>query len=334
MKGLKYNNLLANNFLSFLNDDEEESKYLVDESRRSDFDTENWDTYLNNGKSSKDIFIDWQRERFSDHSREFFENWYTTVLTPDEKEFECGLFADKNDKESNNDKIAEMIIRPMQLAKAAGLNKAYGYDSLIDSNIKTAVANGANIYQALSYIAEAGNRVDINIKFNKSLLNDKSTTASEKKDAIDYLRQAPKDAECLFAAEQNLLRYEKASPYSRLYRLTETLQDLQYQEEHSDNLSKAQYEKLLDDIEKQKEKIDNEILEFNPNELKLINDSRKTYFKLAANPEMNWQFINEKQPVILNVNPEMKQCTYVANRIHLLERQNKFNNNENDMVNE
>ena len=74
-------------------------------------------------------------------------------------------------------------------------------------------------------------------------------------------------------------------------------------------------------------------MEFNPNELKLINDSRKTYFKLAANPEMNWQYINKKQPVILNVNPEMEQCTYVARRIQSLERQNKFNN-ENDMVNE
>lgn len=328
MKGLKYNNLLANNFLSFLNDDEEESKYLVDESRRSDFDTENWDTYLNNGKSSKDIFIDWQRERFSDHSREFFENWYTTVLTPDEKEFECGLFADKNDKESNNDKIAEMIIRPMQLAKAAGLNKAYGYDRLIDSNIKTAVANGANIYQALSYIAEAGNRVDINIKFNKSLLNDKSTTASEKKDAIDYLRQAPKDAECLFAAEQNLLRYQSLSPYTKLYNLTARLQDLQDQLKHPEHLSDAEYYKLLDDIEEQKEKIDAEILEFDPNELKLINDSRKTYFDLAANPEKTWESNPNEQLRIKNYSPEMVQCDFVSNRIKQLERQNKFESNK------
>ena len=111
------------------------------------------------------------------------------------------------------------------------------------------------------------------------------------------------------------------------------MQDLQYQKEHSDHLSNAEYEKSQKDIEELEEKIDNEILEFNPNELKLINDSRKTYFDLAANPEKTWESSPNEQLRIKNYSPEMKQCTYVANRIQLFERQNKFNN-ENDMENE
>ena len=317
MKGLKFNEFFRYNFGRFLGENKSLIEYL-DEKMSSKHAKNEYYYYTDDEELSKDVFINWQRERFSDQDLVFYNEFFNfSTLTPDDKEFQCGLFADKNDKDSNNYKIAEMIIDPVNLAQASRLNKAYGYDSLIDSNIRTAVASGANIYQALSYLAEAGNKLSVWFEKNKDFRTPENIES----------------AKCFFAAEQNLLRYEKASPYSRLYKLTERLQDLQYQEEHSDHLSNAEYEKLQKDIWELEEKIDNEILEFNPNELKLINDSGKTYFDLAANPEKTWESSPNEQLRIKNYSPEMKQCTYVARRIQSLERQNKFNN-ENDMENE
>lgn len=326
MKGLRFNEYFRQNFGGFLNNREDLVEYL-DEEMSSKLDRNRDYNYANDKELSKDVFINWQRERFSDHENIFYGSYYREREIAD-KSFQYEQFADKNDQALNNDKIAEMIIDPRKLAHAAGWKKAYGYDRLIDCNIKTAVANGANIYQALAYLAEAGNRALLDNKNLKKTLNDKDTTAIEKEELRKSIDGGIEDADNNFVAEQNLLRYQSLSPYTKLYNLTARLQDLQDQLKHPEHLSDAEYYKLLDDIEEQKEKIDAEILEFDPNELKLINDSRKTYFDLAANPEKTWESNPDEQLRIKNYSPEMVQCDFVSNRIKQLERQNKFESNK------
>ena len=328
MKGLRFNEFFRHNFGRFLDENESLVEYL-DEEMSSKLDKDRDYIYSNDKELSKDVFINWQRECFSHHDNQniFYGSYYREVASSD-KSFQYEQFADKNDQALNNDKIAEMIIDPRKLAHAAGWKKAYGYDRLIDSNIKTAVANGANIYQALAYLAEAGNKVLLDNKNLKKTLNDKDTTAIEKEELRKSIDGGIEDADNNFVAEQNLLRYQSLSPYTKLYNLTARLQDLQDQLKHPEHLSDAEYYKLLDDIEEQKEKIDSEILQFDPNELKLINDSRKTYFDLAANPEKTWDIRNNEQLKIKNYSPEMVQCDFVSNRIKQLERQNKFESNK------
>ena len=251
-------------------------------------------------------FLEWQER----NKREpYFESYFRNVGA--DKEYAYIYFADKEDEQYNAFLINEMLLDPNKLALSCGWEGAFGYDKKINENIETAVVNGANIYQALASVATA-----------RELLQPSSENDMPSEEIIDDIYAGH--------AEENLLEKERLSPYHNLYQLTAQLKLRQDKTEHPERLSGEEFADLQDEIIDLKKQIDAEILEFEPEYLKSINNSRRDYFRTvsanAKGPEMRDERIRAARQEYMSI--------YVANRIQLLERQNKFNNNENDMVNE
>ena len=284
MKGLIFNEYTSKWFRTLLNDRDELDGY-------------------NENATYKD-FLKWQESAKTFNS--YYENYFRSVGK--DKDYAYIYFADKEDEQYNAFLINEMLLDPNKLALSCGWEGAFGYDKKINENIETAVANGANIYQALASVATA-----------KELLQPSSENGLPTEEIIDYTYAG--------YAEENLLEKEKFSPYHNLYQLSARLQYLQDQLEHPEHLSDEEYHKILDDIDGLQEDIDAEILEFEPEYLKSINDSRRNYFRTVGEIEKD---LDRRR----SASKAERASLYVARRIQSLERQNKFNNNENDIENE